>query len=109
MKKAKKKNHRVLRTIGWTTLLILKTITIDLIANIKKAYNYGKNPEIRDQIKLEISNKRLINEKESRIRRLERLVYCIFKDPKYVDRFGGREDIRELKKELKGEEIIWRR
>ncbi len=89
------------KLVGWAILFTAKTVTIDLARNLKKAHTYTFNEEEKDRIKREISNKKQIEMIYRRLSRTERLVYSIFKDPAYSNSSLGREDIINLKQEVR--------
>jgi len=68
--------------------------------NIKKAYLYSFNEEERDKIKREIETEKKIKLLKGKLQRVERLIYSIFKDPKYSESDKGKIDLTELKKEV---------
>lgn len=92
---------KILSFIGWLIIFILKTITLDLAKNIKKAYIYGFRPGERDKIKRKLETKKIVKLLQERLERTERLIYSIFKDPKYSNSNRGKNDLKELKKEIK--------
>jgi hypothetical protein len=74
---------------------------IDLPKNIKEKYIYAFDVEKRKQIKHEIETTKKIGLVEDKVKRLERLVYSIFEDPEYPKKDSGKQDIKELGKEIK--------
>ena len=101
--KSKKENKLIkgLSLLGWIIFFIFKTATIDLARNLKKAHVYAFNKEEKDKINREavgITKAKTIIE---RIERTERLIYSVFRDPRYYDSFKGKEDLYALKKEIK--------
>jgi len=91
---------KIIRFMGWIVVFFFRTITIDLMKNIKKAYLYSFNEEERDKIKREIETEKSIKLLKEKLQRIERLVYSIFKDPKYSESDKGNVDLTELKKEI---------
>jgi len=91
---------KIITFIGWIAVFFFRTITIDLMKNIKKAYLYSFNEEERDKIKREIETEKKIKLLKGKLQRVERLIYSIFKDPKYSESDKGKIDLTELKKEV---------
>lgn len=80
---------------------LLKTIFLDLPINIKKETSYAFNETERKKIKMEIENRKLLNLVNERLKRIERLVYSVFNDSAYIKRNEGKQDLKELEKEIK--------
>lgn len=80
---------------------VFKTIFLDLFRNIKKETIYTFNEVERMKIKEELETKKLLNLVNDRLKRIERLLYSVFHDPEYIKRDKGKEDLKELGKEIK--------
>ena len=80
---------------------ILKTLFLDLFRNIKKEVIYTFDEVERMKIKEELETKKVISSINERLKRIERLVYSIFHDPEYVKRDKGKDDLKELTKDVK--------
>ncbi len=99
-----KKENKLLKglsLLSWIIFFIAKTATIDLARNLKKAHLYTFNKEEKDKINRETINITKAKTIIERIERTERLIYSVFKDPKYYNSFKGKEDLYALKKEIK--------
>ena len=82
-------------------MAIIKTIFVDLFINIKLAFVYVLKPEERYKIKRELEANKMMKLLDERLKRIERLVYAINKDPSYINSNRGKNDLKELKKEIK--------
>ena len=80
---------------------IFRTLFLDLFINIKKEVVYIFNEVERKKIKEELETKKLVNLINDRVKRVERLVYSIFNDPEFIKRDKGKDDLKELSKEIK--------
>lgn len=89
---------KVFWVIGYS---ILKAVFVDIFKNIKQGLTYSFNPEEKDKIKGELEMKKKIEFIDTRLKRVERLIYSVFKDPEYAKRDKGKMDVEELKKEVK--------
>ena len=72
-----------------------------MFINIKKEVVYIFNEVERKKIKEELETKKLVNLINDRVKRVERLVYSIFNDPEFIKRDKGKDDLKELSKEIK--------
>lgn len=99
---AKKKTlNLILKIFFGIIFAILKTLTISFFINTKQQVKFAKNPELKDQIKREQENKKIIDRLKERMERLERLTYAIHEDPEYLKSERGKTDLKEIKKEIK--------
>ena len=82
-------------------IAIFKSLTLDLVKNIKLAFIYSFNREKRKQINREIQMKKLAESFDERLETLERLVYSILEDSEYLKTKKGKFDINDLRKKVK--------
>ena len=82
-------------------IAIFKSLTIDLVKNIKLAFVYSFNMEKRNQINREIQMKKLTESFDERLSAIERLLYAIMEDSEYLKTKKGKLDINDLKKKVK--------
>ena len=79
---------------------ILKTVFLDLFINIRKCVTYEFNEMERKRIKTELETNKFIDVINERLKRIERLVYSMFNDSEYIKRDKGKDDLKELGKEI---------
>ena len=106
-KKTKDLGNKFFRFVGKTFhatfnvfVAILKTLTIDLVKNIRLYFIMAVDKEEREKIrrKLDIEKKQELI--DDRLKRVERLVYAVYNDATYAKRNEGKYDLKELKKEI---------
>jgi hypothetical protein len=102
----KKKNLKKLfiiptRLIYLIFIAIIKSITIDLVKNIKLAYIFSFKPKERDKINREVNMKKLAQSFDGRLETVERLLYSLIEDAEYLKTKKGKLDIDDLKDKVK--------
>ena len=80
---------------------IFKTIFIDFPKNLKEKHTYSFDVEKRKQIKQELETTKKMGLMDDRLKRVERLIYSVYEDPEYTKRDSGKQDVKELTKEVK--------
>ena len=101
VKRGSRVGLQILEFIGFLIIFILKTVTIDLFRNIKKAWLYSFYPEERKKMKRELEAKKKLELMNERLKIIERLIYAIVEDSSYLKSDKGKYDIKQLKKDVK--------
>lgn len=99
--KAQNLPKTILKLISVLVMSVFKTTFIDFPKNIKEKHTYSFNVEKRKQLKQELEITKKVGLMEDRVKRLERLIYSVFEDPEYTKRESGKQDVKELTKEVK--------
>ena len=82
-------------------IAIIKSISVDLVLNIRDAFIYSFKPEKRKELKRSLEADKMVKLLNERLKRVERLLYSVFEDPSYAKSNKGKFDLKELKKEVK--------
>ncbi len=92
---------KILVCVWEVILAIFKTFTVSLYKNIKRGVIFAMRPEERNKLKRDLKYEKMAGLLDERVRRAERLLYSMFEDMEYQKSNKGKNDLKELKKEVK--------
>ncbi len=110
--KIKSKGWRITRTLlkGLKLLLgvifavvvaLLRSLTVDLFKNIKLYVMMALSKDEREKIRKQLEAEKRLDLIEDKLKSIERLLYAVFKDPKYAEKPEGESDLKQLAKHMK--------
>lgn len=96
------KGLKFLLSIIFAVIMALgKSLTVDLFKNTKLYVMMSINKEEREKIRKQLENEKRIGLIEDKLKSIERLLYAVFKDPKYIEKPAGSSDLKQLAKSIK--------
>ncbi|MFH1638444.1 MAG: hypothetical protein ABIB71_08515 [Candidatus Woesearchaeota archaeon] len=80
---------------------LIRSLTIDLFRNIKLYIMMSVSKEEREKIRLKLETEKRLDLIEDKLKSIERLLYAVFKDPKYIEKREGEYDLKQIAKDVK--------
>lgn len=91
----------VVKALCILLLTLFQSITVCFYRQLLYNRDYYFDAEKRKRIKRELAVEKMVKLLLEKVRRLERLVYAVYEDPSYAASDRGKDDLKELHKELK--------
>ena len=90
-----------LKAVGVLLLTMFQAVTVCFYDKLQFNRDYYFDSKKRKQVKRELATEKMVKLLDEKVKRLERLLYSVFEDPEYVKSNRGKDDLKELGKNVK--------